>query len=130
MRQAERIEQLEIEVGELRGQLGQNSRNSSRPPSSDSPFVKPTPARIISGQAWLDDHRRPDPFGKPVMDALRDELSVGQRRPSASSFTPGAVLPTDYDAFLLSVDPFDPASDHEFVQFIGRLRIPLSVNLG
>jgi hypothetical protein len=32
VRQAERIEQLEAEVAELRRQLGQNSRNSSRPP--------------------------------------------------------------------------------------------------
>jgi transposase len=30
-------------VVELRRQLGQNSQNSSRPPSSDSPFVKPAP---------------------------------------------------------------------------------------
>ena len=41
VRQAERIEQLEAEVAELRRQLGQHSRNSSRPPSSDSPFTKP-----------------------------------------------------------------------------------------
>ena len=41
MRQAERIEQLEAEVAELRWQVRQNSRNSSKPPSSDSPFTKP-----------------------------------------------------------------------------------------
>jgi transposase len=46
VRQAERIEQLEAEVAELRRQLGQNSRNSSRPPSSDSPFVKPSPKSL------------------------------------------------------------------------------------
>ena len=46
MRQAERIEQLEAEVAELRRQLGQNSQNSSRPPSSDSPFVKPAPRSL------------------------------------------------------------------------------------
>ena len=39
--QAERIAQLEAEVAELRRRLGQNSRNSSKPPSSDSPFTKP-----------------------------------------------------------------------------------------
>jgi hypothetical protein len=38
VRQAERIEQLEAEVAELRRQLGQNSRNSSKPPAMDSPF--------------------------------------------------------------------------------------------
>lgn len=31
------------EVAELKRQLGLNSRNSSKPPSSDSPFVKPAP---------------------------------------------------------------------------------------
>lgn len=41
VRQAERIEQLEAEVAELKRQLGQNSQNSSRPPASDSPFTKP-----------------------------------------------------------------------------------------
>jgi transposase len=46
VRQAERIEQLEAEVAELRRQLGQNSRNSSKPPSSDSPFTKPAPKSL------------------------------------------------------------------------------------
>jgi transposase len=46
VRQAERIEQLEAEVGELRRQVGQNSRNSSKPPSSDSPFTKPAPRSL------------------------------------------------------------------------------------
>jgi transposase len=34
------VTELRAEVAELK-QLGQNSRNSSKPPSSDSPFVKP-----------------------------------------------------------------------------------------
>ena len=33
--QAARIAELEAVVGELRARLGQNSRNSSKPPSSD-----------------------------------------------------------------------------------------------
>jgi len=45
-RQAEQIARLEAEVGELRRQLGQNGQNSSRPPSSDSPFVKPAPKSL------------------------------------------------------------------------------------
>lgn len=36
-----RLDALEAENVELRRRLGQNSRNSSKPPSSDSPFVKP-----------------------------------------------------------------------------------------
>jgi transposase len=46
VRQAERIDQLAAEVAELKRQLGQNSRNSSRPPSSDSPFTKPAPKSL------------------------------------------------------------------------------------
>jgi transposase len=37
---------LRAEVAELKRQLGQNSRNSSKPPSSDSPFVKPAPRSL------------------------------------------------------------------------------------
>ena len=44
--QAEQIARLEGEVAELKRQLGQNSRNSSKPPSSDSPFVKPAPKSL------------------------------------------------------------------------------------
>ncbi|MEN3270781.1 IS66 family transposase [Pseudonocardia sp.] len=43
------VEVLRAEVAELRRQLGQNSRNSSRPPSSDSPFVKPAPKSLRRG---------------------------------------------------------------------------------
>jgi transposase len=39
--QAETIAALQAEVAELKRRLGQNSQNSSMPPSSDSPFVKP-----------------------------------------------------------------------------------------
>jgi transposase len=46
VRQAEQIEQLLGEVAELKRQLGLNSRNSSKPPSSDSPFVKPAPRSL------------------------------------------------------------------------------------
>ena len=35
------VEALQAQVAELTARLGQNSRNSSKPPSSDSPFVKP-----------------------------------------------------------------------------------------
>ena len=53
----QRIASLEIEVGALKGelrglkeQLGQNSQNSSRPPSSDGPHVKRKPPRAPSGR--------------------------------------------------------------------------------
>ena len=41
-----RVDALEAENAELRRQLGSNSRNSSKPPSSDSPFVKPAPKSL------------------------------------------------------------------------------------
>jgi transposase len=40
------IELLQAEVAELKRRLGQNSRNSSKPPSSDSPFAKPAPKSL------------------------------------------------------------------------------------
>ena len=46
VRQGEQIARLEAEVAELKRRLGQNSQNSSRPPSSDSPFVKPAPKSL------------------------------------------------------------------------------------
>ncbi|MGH3797650.1 MAG: DUF6444 domain-containing protein [Pseudonocardiaceae bacterium] len=46
VRQAGQIEQLKTEVADLRRQLGQTSRNSSKPPSWDSPFVKPAPKSL------------------------------------------------------------------------------------
>jgi transposase len=44
-RQAERIAQLEAEIAELKRQLGQNSSNSSRPPSADG-LAKPQPKSL------------------------------------------------------------------------------------
>ena len=41
-----RVVVLEAENAELKRRLGMNSTNSSRPPSSDSPFVKPAPKSL------------------------------------------------------------------------------------
>lgn len=40
------VEALRAEVAELKRQLGLNSQNSSKPPSSDSPFDKPAPKSL------------------------------------------------------------------------------------
>jgi transposase len=37
---------LRAEIAELKRQLGQNSQNSSKPPSTDSPFAKPAPRSL------------------------------------------------------------------------------------
>jgi transposase len=41
-----RVAVLEAENAELKRRLGMNSTNSSKPPSSDSPFVKPAPKSL------------------------------------------------------------------------------------
>ncbi|HET9889903.1 MAG TPA: IS66 family transposase [Mycobacterium sp.] len=44
--QARAIEELRAENAELKRRLGMNSTNSSKPPSTDSPFAKPTPKSL------------------------------------------------------------------------------------
>jgi len=44
-RQSAEITRLNVEIAALKEKLGQNSRNSSLPPSSDSPFGKPATKR-------------------------------------------------------------------------------------
>ena len=46
--QSAEITRLKAEITALKEKLGQNSRNSSLPPSSDSPFYKPAPKRELS----------------------------------------------------------------------------------
>lgn len=41
------IAEVRAENAELKRQLGQSSRNSSRPPSSDSPVAKPAPKSLL-----------------------------------------------------------------------------------
>ena len=41
-----RVAALEAENAELKRRLGMNSTNSSKPPSSDSPFNKPVPKSV------------------------------------------------------------------------------------
>ena len=48
--QAKRITDLEALVANLQARLGLNSSNSSKPPSSDGPHVKPAPPRVPSGK--------------------------------------------------------------------------------
>src|SRR5262245_19810149 len=46
----ERLKKLELEVAQLRERLGQNSQNSSKPPSSDPPSVPRPNNRQPSGR--------------------------------------------------------------------------------
>ncbi|WP_370328646.1 DUF6444 domain-containing protein [Candidatus Mycobacterium methanotrophicum] len=40
------VEEHRAEIAELKRQLGQNSQNSSKPPSTDSPFARPAPKSL------------------------------------------------------------------------------------
>ena len=69
-----RVAELEAEVAELRRQLGSNSRNSSRPPSSDSAFVKPAP-KSLRGRSGLKPGGQPGHPGQTLTRvAVPDEI--------------------------------------------------------
>lgn len=62
--QSLRLRALEQELRELRAKLGQTSRNSSKPPSSDPPSAPPKPPRVsrgrkAGGQPGHQGHQRP-----------------------------------------------------------------------
>jgi hypothetical protein len=74
------------------------------------------PARIISSQLTVADADISGAFDRAHVDALRDRLAV---RPHAVTLGSGqGFLDTDYQQFLLSVDPYDPSEHHEFRQLI------------
>ncbi|MFZ5852559.1 MAG: IS66 family transposase [Actinomycetota bacterium] len=114
-RQAERIERLEAEVADVRRRLGQDSRNSSKPPSSDSPFVTPAPrslrrksGRRRGGQpghpgstlALVDDpgeRKRHEPGRCTGCGAdLRDAPEVGMQRRQVFDLPPLTVQVTEH----------------------------------
>jgi transposase len=98
------------EVSELKRQMGQNSRNSSKPPSSDSPFAKPAPkslrrksGRKPGGQAGHpgatlalvnnpNERRRHEPGGCGGCGAsLANAAEVGMERRQVFDLPPMAV---------------------------------------
>jgi transposase len=66
---------LQARIGELEAQLKRNSRNSSAPPSSDSPFVKPAPKslRTASGRK---PGGQPGRAGRTLMQVERPDVMV------------------------------------------------------
>jgi hypothetical protein len=87
------------------------------------------PARIVSSQLTYNEEQFGE-FDKPHVDkfrrclAERDHLTV---RPHATTLGGQPFLDTDYQQFLLSVDPYDPSEHDEFRQLIegGRLRLEI-----
>lgn len=90
---AQRISALEAEVRELKEQVGRNSQNSSRPPSSDGPRVKRKPPRALSGR------RRGGQPGHPghqrVLLPVEQVDEVVVRKPTHCRRCSGALHGTD-----------------------------------
>lgn len=85
-----RIAQLEADNAELRARLQQNSTNSSRPPSSDPPHVKPAPPRPPTGR------RRGGQPGHPRHERkLLPPTRVVEHRPVACDHCGTLLLGTD-----------------------------------
>ncbi|PKW16177.1 IS66 family transposase [Saccharopolyspora spinosa] len=111
----ERVTALEAENAELKRRLGMDSTNSSKPPSSDSPFTKPTPKslRRKSGRkpggrpghpgstlALVDNPNKrlrhePGPCGGCGAD-LADAPEVGVQRRQVFDLPPMAVQVTEH----------------------------------
>lgn len=80
------------------------------------------PARIISSQLTFKGKQLGE-FNKPNVDDLRRDLDP---RPHAATLGGQPFLDTDYQQFLLSVEPYDPSEHREFVRLIeGQLRLKI-----
>jgi transposase len=75
-----RVEELAAENAELRRRLGQNSSNSSRPPSSDVPWEKkPAPKRSARGRSGRKPGKQPGAGGvsRSLLDDPDERFEVG-----------------------------------------------------
>jgi hypothetical protein len=87
------------------------------------------PARVISSQLTYKGEQFGE-FNKPHVDefrrrlAERDHLTV---RPHATTLGSKPFLDTDYQQFLLSVDPYDPSEHGEFRRLIEEGRLQLEI---
>ena len=80
------------------------------------------PARIISSQLTVDGKQFGE-FNKPNADKLRKPLRV---RPHVATLGGQPFLDTDYQQFLLRVDPYDPSEHGEFRDLIEtKLRLEI-----
>lgn len=82
------VEQLAVRVAELERQRGKDSSNSSKPPSSDTPFAKPAPkrsSRTRSGRRPGKQDGTPGTTLRRVEDPdetlIRDPLAAGAVTP-------------------------------------------------
>lgn len=86
------------------------------------------PARIISSELTFGDEELGE-FNQPNVNEFRERLvrdGLVTVRPHASTLGGQPFLDTDYQEFLLSVDPYDPSEHGEFVRLIeGQLRLEI-----
>jgi hypothetical protein len=80
------------------------------------------PAAVTTSSLSLDGESLRE-FDEPTVNRVRDHLSI---RPSAVTLGRQTFLHTNYDRFLLSVDPYDPKKHQEFLKLIRhRLRVEI-----
>jgi hypothetical protein len=88
------------------------------------------PAKIVGSTIGVkldesEPYRDLGQYGKKAVDQARAEL--GAPRPRATTFGSGAYLATNYDEFLLSIEPYDRDAQHRFADFItNRLQLTLT----
>ena len=98
---------LTARVAELEARLGQNSANSSRPPSSDGPHVKPAPPKPPSGKA------KGGQPGHPRNDRpLLPPDAVVELRPAAGPECRHALAGDDPEPLAHQVVELPPARPH------------------
>lgn len=77
------VKRLEVRVAELEQQLRSNSRNSSKPPSSDSAFVKPAP-KSLRGRSGLKPGGQPGHPGQTLTRVMAPDEIVEHEPVSCS----------------------------------------------
>jgi transposase len=106
-RHAAQVARLTARVAELEARLNQNSANSSKPPSSDGPHVKPAPPKTPSGKA------RGGQPGHPRNDRPRlPPDAVVELRPAACPDCRHELAGDDPDPVVHQVVELPPVRPH------------------
>ena len=104
---ADQVARLTARVAELEHRLGQTSANSSKPPSSDGPHVKPAPPKTPSGMA------KGGQPGHPRNDRPRlPPDAVVELRPAACPDCRHALAGDDPDPVVHQVVELPPVRPH------------------
>jgi transposase len=113
------IAALRQQVADLNARLGQNSQNSSRPPSSDGPAVKRRPPREVSGRRRGAQPGHP-PHHRPLLPA-DEEIP---RKPTACRRCGEALCGSDPQPLRHQVLDLPPIKPHVTEYQLHRLPCP------